>query len=152
MCFNLSMRGPADRMLDLGTGNGVLAIGSASHCRQVIATDLNARARMYCEFNASLNGITNVEFREGNSFEPLRGERFDLVLANPPFFVTPSVRRVYSDNSMELDGFCRSLIMQSPEYLNEGGYCQMLLEWVQIKGQRWQDRLAEWVSNNGCDV
>ena len=122
------------------------------HSGNVVATDLNARAREFCLFNAALNGVSNVEFREGNAFEPVRGERFDLILANPPFFVTPSVRRVYSDNSMELDGFCRMLIRQAPEHLNENGYCQMLIEWVQVKGQPWRERLNGWLRGLGCDV
>ena len=152
MCSNLAMHAPVGRTLDLGTGNGILALGAASHSGTVVATDLNARAREFCEFNAALNGIGNVEFREGNSFEPVRGECFDLILANPPFFVTPSVRRVFSDNDMELDGFCRMLVREAPEHLNENGYCQMLAEWVQVKGQPWGARLAEWFEGNGCDV
>ena len=104
------MQAPVGRTLDLGTGNGILALAAAAHSGSVVATDLNARAREFCVFNAALNGVTNVEFREGSAFEPVRGERFDLILANPPFFVTPTVRRVYSDNSMELDGFCRMLV------------------------------------------
>jgi Methyltransferase small domain len=150
--YHLAMRSPVGRTLDLGTGNGILALTAASHSGTVVATDLNARARYFCMFNASLNGVTNVEFREGNAFEPVRGERFDLILANPPFFVTPSVRRVYSDNSMDLDGFCRTLTRQAPEYLNENGYSQMLVEWVQVKGQPWRERLEEWFAGLGCDA
>lgn len=152
LCYNFAMQNPVERTLDLGTGTGVLALAAASHSGRVVATDLNPRAREFCQFNAALHGITNVEFREGNAFQPVRGERFDLILANPPFFVTPSVRRVFSDNDMELDGFCRSLIRQAPEYLTEKGYCQMLLEWVQLKGQPWRDRISEWVAGLGCDV
>jgi len=152
LCYHLSMQAPVDRTLDLGTGNGILALAAAGHSGSVIATDLNPRAAEFCRFNAALNGITNIEYREGNSFEPVRGERFDLILANPPFFVTPTVRRVYSDNSMELDGFCRSLIRQAPDHLTENGYCQMLVEWVQLKGQPWRDRLGEWFADLGCDA
>jgi len=152
LCSHLCIQAPVGRTLDLGTGNGVLALAAAGHSGTVVATDLNARAREFCLFNASLNGVSNLEFREGNAFEPVRGERFDLILANPPFFVTPSVRRVYSDNDMELDGFCRMLVRQAPEYLNENGYCQMLVEWVQVKGQPWRDRIAEWVAGLGCDA
>jgi len=152
LCSDLTMRNPVGRTLDLGTGNGCLALAAARHSEHVVATDLNARGREFCDFNAALNGITNVEFREGNAFEPVKGEKFDLILANPPFFVTPSVRRVFSDNSMELDGFCRQLVRQAPDLLNEGGYCQMLVEWVQIKGQTWQQRMDDWFDGIGCDA
>lgn len=152
LCYHLSIQTRVGRTLDLGTGNGVLALAAASHSGSVVATDLNSRAREFCMFNAALNGLTNVEFREGNAFEPMRGEHFDLILANPPFFVTPSVRRAYSDNSMELDDFCRSLIREAPEHLNENGYCQMLVEWVQLYVQPWQDRLKQWFEGLGCDV
>jgi methylase of polypeptide subunit release factors len=152
LCYQLAMRSPVGRTLDLGTGNGILALAAAGHSGAVVATDINSRARMFCEFNAALNGVTNIEFREGNAFEPVHGERFDLILANPPFFVTPSVRRVYSDNSMELDGLCRMLIRQAPAHLNENGYSQMLVEWVQLKGQPWRERLSEWFQASGCDV
>jgi methylase of polypeptide subunit release factors len=152
LCFQLSLSSSVGRTLDLGSGNGIIALTAAGHSGTVIATDLNSRARQFCEFNAALNGIRNLEFREGNAFEPVRGERFDLIVANPPFFVTPTVRRVYSDNGMELDGFCRMLIRQAPEYLAENGYCQMMIEWVQVKGQPWRERIGEWISGLGCDV
>lgn len=152
VCFHLSMQAPVGRTLDLGTGNGVLALTAAPHSDSVVATDLNPRAREFCLLNAALNGIGNVEFREGSAFEPVSGQRFDLILGNPPFFVTPSVRRVYSDNGMELDGFCRMLVRQAPEHLNQNGYCQMLVEWVQLKGQPWRDRLTEWFADSGCDA
>ena len=152
VCYQLAMQAPVGRTLDLGTGCGVLALTAASHSGSVVATDLNARAREFVEYNAALNGLSNVEFREGNAFEPVRGERFDLILSNPPFFITPSVRLVYSDNSMELDGFCQALVREAPQYLNENGYFQLLVEWVQLKGQPWRERLAGWFEGCGCDV
>jgi methylase of polypeptide subunit release factors len=151
-CFHLAMQTPVETTLDLGTGTGVLALTAAPHSGRVVATDLNPRAGEFCRFNAALNGYSNIEFREGSAYEPVRGERFDLILANPPFFVTPSVRRVFSDNSMELDGFCRTLVRKAHEHLVEGGYCQMLAEWVQIEGQPWRDRLSEWFNGIGCDA
>jgi hypothetical protein len=152
LCYHLSVQHPVGRTLDLGTGNGILALAAASHSGSVVATDLNPRARDFCLFNAALNGLNNIEFREGSAFEPVRGERFDLILANPPFFVTPSVRRIFSDNSMELDGFCRMLVRESPEYLNDNGYFQLLVEWVEVYGQPWQERLGEWFEDLGCDA
>jgi methylase of polypeptide subunit release factors len=152
LCYHLSLRSPGARTLDLGTGSGILALSSAEHSSQVIATDLNPRARQFCLFNAALNGAPNIEFREGNAFEPVNDERFDFILANPPFFVTPSVRRIYSDNAMDLDEFCRMLVRQAPQHLTEGGYCQMLAEWVEFDGQPWEEKLKEWFDGLGCDV
>ncbi len=53
---------------------------------------------------------------------------------------------------MELDGYCRELIRAAPRYLNENGFLQMTLEWAQVKGQSWRDRLAEWLDGTGCDA
>jgi hypothetical protein len=51
-----------------------------------------------------------------------------------------------------LDGYCRELIRAAPRYLNEGGFLQITLEWVQVKGESWRDRLAEWLADTGCDA
>ncbi len=53
---------------------------------------------------------------------------------------------------MELDGLCRRLVKEAPAYLNEGGYMEMLCEWAQIKGQPWEERIAEWLEGTGCDA
>jgi hypothetical protein len=53
---------------------------------------------------------------------------------------------------MDLDGFCRKLVREAPEHLEENGYCQLLLEWVELKGQPWRERIGEWVAGLGCDA
>jgi len=146
-----TIRRPAEATLDLGAGCGILAILASSHSRRVVATDLNPRATGFASFNVWLNGIKNVECLTGDTFEPVRGRTFDLIVSNPPFFVTPSSDQIYCENSMELDGYCRELIRAAPSYLNESGYLQLTLEWVQVRGQSWRDRLAEWLTDTGCD-
>jgi len=147
-----TIRRPAAAMLDLGAGCGILAVLAAGHCRQVVASDLNPRATEFARFNVWLNGVNNVECVTGDTFAPVEGRRFDLIASNPPFFVTPSADQIYCENSMELDGYCRELIRAAPRYLNEGGFLQITLEWVQVKGQSWRDRLAEWLADTGCDA
>jgi SAM-dependent methyltransferase len=149
---NFSILRHARSMLDLGAGCGILGIMAAAHCDRVVCTDLNPRAEMFTTFNASLNGVSNVESRTGDTFEPVDGETFDLILANPPFFVTPGSENLYCENSMELDGYCRRVVREAPRYLSDGGYFQAIMEWVQVGGQRWTDRLAEWLDGNGCDA
>jgi predicted RNA methylase len=138
--------------LDLGTGSGILSLGAARHSDIVTATDLNARAASFTQFNIRLNGIDNIEVLTGDCFAPVSGRRFDLILSNPPFFITPQTDYLFCDNSMELDGLCRRLVKEAPSYLNEGGYMEMLCEWAQISGQPWEERIAEWLEGTGCDA
>ena len=138
--------------LDLGAGSGILSLAASTFSDSVTATDLNERAVSCTRFNAGLNGIENIEALAGDCFRPVADRRFDLILSNPPFFITPQADYLFCDNSMELDGLCRRLVREAPAHLNEGGYMEMLCEWAQIKGQPWEERLAEWLKDNGCDA
>lgn len=152
LLYQFTMRRPSRATLDLGTGCGIQAVFCAGHSRQVIATDLNPRAARFSGFNAWLNGIANIECLTGDTFAPVRGRQFDLIVANPPFFVTPSADQIYCENEMELDQYCRRIVREAPAYLSEGGYLQMICEWVQVRGEPWQDRLREWLEGTGCDA
>src|SRR5690606_40226426 len=75
------------RLLDLGTGSGAIALALA-HERpraRVIAVELSAAALAVAERNRQALGLTNVELRRGSWYEPVRGERFHLIVANPPY-------------------------------------------------------------------
>jgi SAM-dependent methyltransferase len=138
--------------LDLGTGNGIVAFWAKSHSDRVVASDLNPRATEFAAFNARLNGLEGIEFLTGDRFEPVAGQTFDLIVTNPPFFITPSRRHLFCDNSFDLDGLCRRIVGEAPRYLNEDGYLQMLCEWAEVRGQPWQERVAGWFEGSGCDA
>jgi len=152
LLHQFTIRRPSRAMLDLGTGCGIQAVLAAHHSEQVTATDLNPRAETFARFNAWLNGVTNIECLTGDTFEPVADRRFDLIATNPPFFITPSADQIYCENGMELDQYCRRVVREVPIHLNEGGYLQMVCEWVQIRGQSWQDRIREWLEGTGCDA
>ena len=78
---------PADaEVLDMGTGSGVCALFAARHARRVVAVDINAAAVRCASINARLNHLDHrIEFRHGDLFAPVAGERFDLIVFNPPF-------------------------------------------------------------------
>ena len=82
---------PEDRVLDVFTGSGVQAVTAArAGAKEVVAVDVSPRAALAARLNARLNGV-GVRVLRGDMLEPVTGERFDLVVANPPF--VPSVGR-----------------------------------------------------------
>jgi hypothetical protein len=149
---DFTVRRSVDATLDLGTGSGIQALLAAGHSRQVTAVDCSPRSIEFAKFNAGLNGVAGCEFLQGDMFEPVRGRKFDLVVSNPPFAITPSVRYLYRDSGRKLDDFCRNLVRQAAEFLREGGLFQMCCDWVHLAGQDWKKRLAEWFDGCGCDV
>ncbi len=149
---NFTLRQPVERTLDLGTGSGIQAFLASRHSRQVYAADCTARALNFAAFNAGLNDCHNVRLLEGDAFEPVRGERFDLIVSNPPFAVSPSCRYLYRDGGLPADGFCRKVVKEAPEYLEEGGFCQVVCDWAHLANQDWRERLGEWFQGSGCDA
>ena len=99
-----------------------------------------------------LNGVTNVAVREGSLFDPVEGERFDLIVANPPFVISPSRRYLFRDNELIVDELCRQLVRSAPSHLTDGGHCQVLASWAHVRGQDWRDRLHGWFEGTGCDA
>jgi hypothetical protein len=149
---NLTVRNPSRLTLDLGTGCGTQALMAAGHSDMVIAADLNPRALSLTNFNARLNGFSNVECREGNLFEPVEGCTFDLIVSNPPFVISPEMHYIFRDSGMSGDEVCEKIAREAPRFLSEGGCFQMLCNWVEYAGRDWRERIAGWFEGSGCDV
>ncbi len=72
------------KVLDIGTGTGLIALFAAEMCQEVVGVDINDKAVNLAKHNASKNKIENVRFIQSNLFEEVEG-RFDLVVFNPPY-------------------------------------------------------------------
>lgn len=144
-------REPVGRALDLGTGCGVQALHLAGRAASVTATDVNRRALDLARLSFALSGVSGVETRQGSLFEPVRDERFDLVVSNPPFVVGPSGRYTYRESGLPGDEVCRALVERAPEHLAPGGWCHLLANWLHVRGDDWRDRVGGWVTGTGCD-
>ncbi|GGS74434.1 transferase [Planobispora rosea] len=147
----LVTRRPVGRALDLGTGCGVQVLHLAGRAEEITATDVNPRALELARMSWALSGIDGVDAREGSLFEPVEGERYDLVVSNPPFVISPRGRFTYRESGFEADGFCRDLVRRAPRFLNPGGTCQLLANWLHVAGEDWQDRVGGWLAGTGCD-
>ncbi len=149
----LTVRDPVERAWDLGTGCGVQALHLAAHAGTVVASDVNDRALRMARLTAALNGLA-VDYRDGSLFEPVQGERFGLVVTNPPFVVAPGdgERLVYRDSGLPGDELVRQVVTGIPGHLAAGGWGQVLANWAHVEGQPWTERLAGWIHGSGCDA
>jgi len=86
-----------ERVLEIGTGAGVAALKLAAEgAERVIATDISPRVGDCFAFNAELNGLAGkVEYVNSDVFENLNGERFDIIVSNPPFVPVPGEARYF---------------------------------------------------------
>ncbi len=130
--------GTPSRIADLGTGSGAIALALALERprARVVATDASGAALAVARGNADALGAGNVEFRHGNWFEPLAGERFDLVASNPPYVADGDPHLAQGDLRFEpaaalasgADGLddIRVIVRDAPAHLVPGGW--LLLE------------------------
>ena len=126
----------APKILDLGTGSGIVAISLALECpaATVVAVDLANDALLVAGNNAGRLGA-RVDFRHGDWFAPLAGERFDLIVSNPPYIAEgdPHLagdglpfepRLALSDGAIGGDGLAciRHIVAGAPDRLRPGGW------------------------------
>ncbi len=140
---------PVDTALDLGTGCGIQALHASRHARRVVATDISERALDLARLNAALNGVTNIEFRLGSLFEPVAGERFDHIVSNPPFVITPRLGDVpvyeYRDGGMVGDELVEAVIRGAAGHLTVGGVAQLLGNWEYRGNTSAFERITGWL-------
>lgn len=97
------------RALDLCTGSGAIAVTLKHECphADVTAADLSTDALEVAASNARLNSV-DVRFVQGDLWQPLDGETFDLILSNPPYIPTSDCenlqQEVMQEPRMALDG------------------------------------------------
>lgn len=140
---------------DLGTGSGALALALASErprC-QVAATDNSAAALQVATRNRQNLALANVQFYHGRWFEPLTPQRFDVVVANPPYVAAGDPHLQQGDLRFEptealsagADGLddIREIIRTAPVHLKAGGW--LVLE----HGYNQGDAVTELFKQNG---
>lgn len=141
-----------ERVLDLCTGTGALAIAIALQFpgAQVTAADISADALAVARKNIADTGA-RVTLRQGDLFAAVAGERFDIIVSNPPYITAeemadlqPEVRRepalALYGGSDGLD-FYRRIAREAPDYLSPGGW--LLLEIGSAQAEAVSALLAE---------
>jgi release factor glutamine methyltransferase len=130
LLVDLALQLSFSSVVDLGTGSGAiaLAIKRQRPKARVVATDSSAAALVVAQRNAVKHGL-EIEFRHGRWLEPLAGERFDLIVANPPYVTVGDhhLRQLEFEPQMALVGgadgldHIREIAVAAPGYLLPGG-------------------------------
>lgn len=144
---------PTPRVVDVGTGSGIMAITLARYvpAAEVTAIDLSPDALAVAQQNAQTLGVASrIRFLQGDLLAPVAGEMFDLVISNPPYIasevmptLSESVKKY--EPYMALDGgpgglqVIERLATQAHERLKPGGY--LVLEIGYDQGKTVPDRL-----------
>lgn len=145
-----------DSVLDLGTGCGIQALHARRFARRVVATDISERALGFARLNAALNAVDGIEFRLGSLYEPVAGERFDRIVSNPPFVITPRAPEVpayeYRDGGLVGDALVASVVAGAAEHLVPGGTAQLLGNWEYRWNADGLERAGDWAADAGLDA
>ncbi|MHC4474365.1 MAG: methyltransferase [Planctomycetota bacterium] len=148
----LTVRRKVRAVLDLGCGAGIQAFLAAAHADRVIGTDTNPRALEFARFNAALNAIDGIEWRRGSLYEPVQDQKFDLIVSNPPFVISPESRFIFRDGNLPGDAISEQVVHGAGDRLSEGGFACILFNWHHRDQADWDARPKSWVSNTACDA
>lgn len=136
------------RVLDLGTGTGAIALAIASErpdC-DVIGVDLQPDAVALSRYNASKLAINNAQFLQGSWFTPVNGQRFAVIVSNPPYIdaADPHLAQgdvrfepasaLIADNNGLAD--IELIVEQAPRYLEPLGWLLLEHGWEQGEAVR----------------
>jgi release factor glutamine methyltransferase len=125
------------KVLDLGTGTGAVALAISQNRpnAQVTAVDFSAEALSVAKENAKNLGLARVRLMQSDWFSSLRGEKFDVIVSNPPYIAENDAHLKQGDLRFEPitalasgeDGLndIRHIIQESPHYLSPHGWLML---------------------------
>lgn len=139
--------GRTDSALDLGTGGGIQLLALDAERR--VGTDITPRCVDFAAATAAINEL-EVDLRTGSWFEPVAGEAFDRIVANPPFVIgTPEIGHSYRESGLYLDGATKLVTENVTDHLTPGGVATLLGAWVLRADADWRSRIADWIPAEG---
>jgi hypothetical protein len=146
--------GSVEAALDIGCGAGAVAVHLSRTVTRVVATDIHERALSWARFNATLNGAAAIDFRCGDLFEPVIGERFDRIAAHPPFVALANgePHSHFVHGGLRGDELALRLIAGASEHLAARGRLVVVADWPVAAGDSVDDRLRRRVGDRAVGL
>ena len=119
-------------VLEIGTGSGLVSMYASLLSDDVTATDINYNALELAEKNFKLNNINTIRLEFGDLFEPVKNEKFDVILFNTPYLPTDSDDIINDDLNYAFDGgldgrkVIDRFINEVSNHLNDKGIVQII--------------------------
>ena len=143
-------RKKVNKTLDICTGSGIHALLASRHSEKVTGVDISPRAIMFSKFNAALNDIRNINFIEGDLYEPIGEESFDLILANPPYMpMTDSLPGAnWYCGGKKGDVLWSKIIQGLNNHLKINGLCQMIHLMIFDNNKNYEEKLNSFIGES----
>ncbi len=134
LCLDLIPKNNKTRILDLGTGSGIIGITLAAECPncEVIASDFSLAALDIAKFNAQTHQTTNISFYQSDWLTDIPNQTFELIVSNPPYIAKDDVHLIQGDLRFEPSSALsanknglsdiKTIINNARKYLNPEGY------------------------------
>jgi methylase of polypeptide subunit release factors len=133
---------PCADYLELCSGTGIAALIAAHEfADRSWAVDITERSTRFATFNAMLNGLTNVTVLQGDLYEPVLGQTFDLITAHPPYVPSFDNDMVFRDGGEDGEQITQAIIAGLPQYLRPGGQFFCACAMSDRRGARLEQRV-----------
>ena len=113
-----------EKILDMGTGCGIIALHLAKKGCKVVAVDINEKAVENAKKNAKANGL-KIDFRKSNLFEAIN-EKFDLIVFNPPYLPTKGEDLAWDGGKDGIE-IIKKFLEEAKNYLEKDGMIYIVL-------------------------
>ncbi len=143
---------PCNKFLDLCSGTAIAALLAAKlYARHSWAVDIASRATRFGEFNRRLNAVENATVIQGDLYKPVKGMKFDRIVAHTPYAPSLKRRPLYAHGGLDGELITRAIIQGLPRHLAPGGRFYCLAANVEREGEPYEQRVRQFLGARQSD-
>lgn len=123
-----------EKVLEIGVGSGAISISlaKAKPSLDITAIDISEKALLVAQNNAIKNGVNNIKFIQSDLFSSLEGQKYSIIISNPPYIPEGEKKKLAKELSYEPDlalysgqdglDLLRRLVKDAPSYMEDAAF------------------------------